>query len=128
MALTRSPGRTRVTLFAGVPTAITPPAPSEQGMIGSLSFGLYLPWTVSRSRKLSEAARSRTSAWPGPGTGSGRSTIAIWSRLNPRISTARTASALQRFLDLLLELAGRAVRQLLRGPAHPQPVVAEFGD
>src|SRR5215472_14247203 len=43
---------------------------------------------MSRSRKLSDAARTRMATAPGPGEGSGRSTTARFSRPNFWISTA----------------------------------------
>ena len=49
------------------PTAATSPAPSESGIVSCVSGPRkYLPATIARSRKFSDAARMRTSTCPGP--------------------------------------------------------------
>src|SRR5579885_488488 len=54
------------------PVSATSPAPSHNGTSGAVR-GVLL---ISRSRKLSDAARIRTSTSPGPGRGTGRCAIA----------------------------------------------------
>src|SRR5271157_1494235 len=71
MPVTRSPGLHAET---PAPTAATSPAASEQGMRGSLIFGLYSPFTTIKSRRFKETARTATNTSPGPGVGVGRST------------------------------------------------------
>ena len=91
---TRSPTETRVTPS---PTAAISPAPSENGMNGRL-YDPPFPSTVRRSRKFREAARIRTTIWPGPGLGSGRSTKSIASMDHSR-ETCHTFTSVPRVYD-----------------------------
>ena len=71
VATTRSPTLSERT---PAPTATTSPAPSESGIVSRvIGPRMYLPDTIARSRKFNDAARSRTSAWPGPAFGLSRS-------------------------------------------------------
>ena len=55
------------------PTLSTMPANSAPGENGKAGLYWYFPAMISVSKKLSAAASTRTTASPGPATGSGRS-------------------------------------------------------
>lgn len=71
------------------PTAAISPAPSVTGMMGKRLSG-YLPVATAISRKLREAARSRSNTSWGPGVGS--------SQVMPRKASSRGAFSSMTFI------------------------------
>src|SRR5687767_6525101 len=68
--MTRSPAANPLTPS---PRLSTVPANSAPGENGNAGLYWYFPAMISRSKKFSAAASTRTTASPGPATGSGRS-------------------------------------------------------
>src|SRR5690606_12901815 len=90
-AITRSPGRKRVT---SAPTSVTMPAASVPGTNGRGGLRWYLPWTTRLVAKLIPAARVAMRICFGPSSGGGISSSSSFSKgIHSRTSTPRISSS-----------------------------------
>src|SRR3954467_9531865 len=73
------------------------PANSAPGENGNSGLYWYLPAMISRSKKLSATASTRTTACPGPATGSGRSPMVRSSGVPARVQSRAFMARSSRF-------------------------------
>src|SRR5262245_4100247 len=123
VATTRSPALNCVT---PAPTAATSPAPSDSGTVSCVTGPRkYLPATIARSRKFSDAARMRTRTWPALGLG--RSRLASLSPSNP-VEPLATRKTFMRVLRLMLPTLAASPRADNSSARHFEEAADALGD